>query len=173
MKKLLFLVLAIVFPQLVLAEGVACVSSTPVIDTSAYATGDLMGGKQTLAGLLDPNVGSGHVISVTISDKAAQAIDLDYVLFSQDPTGTTFTDQAAFDPADADLPYMAAPVNLGSSSRFAFSDNSIHHVGSLALPVQVTGTGSKSTLYGALVARGAFTAATASDVTVTVCVFRD
>jgi len=173
MKKILGL-LFLLLPNVAFAGSTVCVSAVPTLTVGAYSSGQLMGGLLTFSGALDPNTGSGHVTSVNVTDKAAQAVDLDVYIFDQNPTATTFTNAATFAPNSADLPKIRASVNLGSSSRFAFSANSVHYAGSLALPVQGLSSASLSTtLYGALVARGAYTAASVSDATVIICVARD
>lgn len=178
MKKILFLI-ALLVPSLVTAQTMQStkfISASPTVDTGgAYASGDLIGGKLTFTNALRPTAGSGYLVSVAIADKAAQAVDLDLVLFRQDPTGTTFTDQAAFDPADADLGKVITVVNFGSSSRFAYNDNGTKFVGSLAIPLQglTSANLTQGTIYGALVARGAYTGASSSDLTVTLGVSQD
>lgn len=145
-------------------------SSTPTVDTGAYGTGELIGGKLTFSNCLSHSR-SGFITCVLLSDKAAQAVDLELVIFGSDPTGTTFTDQAAFDIADADLTKIQAIISLGSASRFAYADNGVKYLGSLALPLKsAAGSG---TIYGALVSRGTPTFAAASDVTVTLGISQD
>lgn len=176
MKRLLFALL-LLLPSTALAQAgrTRCVTASPTVDTGgAYATGELIGGELTFSNLLRGNVGTGYIVSVTIADKAAQAVDLDVVISRSTLSGTTFTDQAAFDPADADLSKIIGVVNFGSSSRFAFSDNALKYVGSLALPVQSPAASSPSAnVYGAIVARGAYTGASASDLAVTICASQD
>lgn len=148
-----------------------CVTVTPTIDTAAYATGDYMGASTPMSftGALRSSTGSGYITAAWITDKAAQAFDIDLIIFKSNPTATTFTDNAAFAPATADLLNIVAPINFGSTSRFAFSANSIHYVGNLMYPVTSAGT----TLYGALVARGAYDGTSSSDLAVTLCTSQD
>lgn len=176
MKKLLLL--ALLIPSLALAETAGMTrftSASPTADTSAYATGDLIGGKLTFTNALRKATGTGYLVSVMVSDKSAQASDLDLVLFSEDPTGTTFTDQAAFDPADTDLSKIVAVINLGSAARFAYADNGTKYVGSLAIPLEgKTSAGAfQGTIYGALVSRGTPTFAGAADLTVKLGISQD
>lgn len=179
MKKLFFLVLfAACVPQLAFAQSsgnARLITATPTVDTSAYQTGELVGGKLTFTGALKTITGTGYLVSVNMMDQSAQAVDFDVVIFREDPTGTTFTDQAAFDVADADTSKIIAVVQLGSATRFAFADNSVHFIGSLAIPVQATnsGGGIAGTLYGALISRGTPTFTAATDVKITIGVSRD
>lgn len=140
-------------------------SASISVDTNAYSTGDLIGGKLTFTNALKKR--PGFVTSVCIPDKAAQASDMDLVLFNEDPTATTFTDNAAFDIADSDLAKVMAVIGLGSSARFAFADNGVKFLGSLAIPVEAkASTGAyESTFYGALVSRGTPTFAASTDLT--------
>lgn len=174
MKKILALIFLL--PSLALAQNgnARLVSVTPTIEAAAYATGDVIGGKLTFTNALQQTVASGYAVSAMISDKAAQAVDLDLVLFRQDPSSTTFTENAALDINDADLSKVLGVINFASASRFAFADNSVHYVGSLALPIEGrSSTGMSGTIYGVLVSRGAPTFASTSDLTITIGVARD
>lgn len=169
MKRFLAaLVAALLLPGFVWAQSsgpTRCVSASPTVDTGAYATGELIGSKLTFAPAAGSSAkGTGYIVSVLITDKAKQAVDLELVLFRANPSATTFTDQAAFDPADADLANVVAAISLTSAaSHFAYSDNSVHYVGSLALPYRGV------TLYGALISRGTPTFAASTDVTIYLC----
>jgi hypothetical protein len=177
MKRLLIALLLL--PAIASAQQVVptrFISASPTVDTgSAYASGDLLGTKMTFTNALRNSVGTGYVIAVDISDKAAQAVDMDLVLFRQDPTNTTFTNNGAFSPADADLPKIIGVVNLAAASRFNFVDNGVKYLSGLALPIQglSSTSASQGTLYGALVARGAYTGASSSDITVTLAIAQD
>lgn len=144
------------------------VSVTPTVDTAAYGTGELMGTKLTFDNALPLATGCGLLRSVIVKDLAGQTGAFDLVLFDSDPTGTTFTDNAAFDVADADLPKILCVINFPAASQFAFADSSVKFLGSLQIPVRGISVNSPArTLYGALIARAAQTYATAADVTVT------
>jgi hypothetical protein len=91
------------------------------------------------------------------------------VLFSEDPTGTTFTDQVAFDPVDTDLTKIMAVINFASADRFNFANNGVKYKKDLRIPIvgQDSAGNYIDTIYGALVSRGAPTFASASDITIT------
>lgn len=149
------------------------VSVTPTVDTSAYASGDLIGGKLTLssAGRFGDKLrnGTGVVQSVVVADKAKQSVTLDVVLFDTDPTGTTFTDNAAFAVADADIGKIIGVASV--SNWTAFSDNSVGDAINLTnLPFDL---GESTTIYAALVARGAPTYVAATDLVVRVGISQD
>lgn len=152
-----------------------CISATPTVDTSAYATGDEIGGKLTFTGACRATTGTGFITSVRITDKSAQASDLELDLFSSNPTATTFSDQAAFDPDDTDLAKIISVLSFGSTARFAYNDNGVKYLGSQSLTIRCEDSSALSTniLYGVLVSRGTPTFAAAADVTVTICISQD
>ena len=167
-----YLIAMLFLPSVCCAQqypNTVCVYASPSVDTSAYESGDLIGGKLTFAGALRAATSSGYVVSATVFDQAAQAVDLELVLFGSDPTATTFTDQAALDVADADTFKVASAVSFGSASRFAWADNGMKYVSEIMRPV----VGASTSLYGALVSRGTPTFATSADVRVQVCVSQD
>ena len=144
------------------------VEQSPAVDTNAYASGDLIGSaviefegavpgdganSQTIGGLIQ---------SVIITDLAKQSANIDVVFFDANPSNTTFTDNAAFDPADADLPNVIGVVSV--TDWKAFNDSSMGQALQVALPFVLD---SGNTLYAALVSRGAPTYG-ASDITVRV-----
>lgn len=177
MRILVLIVCFFCFPVLTWAQSVGVtkfVSASPTADTNAYATGELIGGKLTFSPAVRSQTGTGYVVSVKVVDLSAQAADLELVIFSENPAATTFTDQAAFDIADADVSKVVAVVALGSASRFAYADNGVKYVGSLLIPVQArSGDTFTKTLYGALLSRGTPTFAGASDLTVTLGISQD
>lgn len=165
MKKLFTLLLALLIPFVAEAQNVVSsktrvISVAPTVDTSAYATGDLVGPKQTLtgAGACDTTVGQvglcgGIINSVTITDLEKQSGDFDIIIFSSNPTGTTFTDNAAFDIADADLPKVACIIPVTTDTLFA--DNGIatnQNAGCIFSAAATSGT-----LYAAVVIRSTAT----------------
>lgn len=130
------------------------VSVTPTLDTGAYATGDLMGGKLSVAGAASASGGSGKILSVVVVDDDKQLGALTIQCFAADPTNTTHTDQAAFAPADADLATAIASVDVLSTDYQSYSTNSVASRYNLNIPYDLaTGT----TLYCDLVSRDAKT----------------
>ena len=153
----------------VAAEKKASVSASPTCDTSAYAAGDLIGGKLSFASAVQFAAGSGRIGNVLLVDQAKQQIEVDLILFGADPTGTTFTDQAALDIADADIDKVVAVVNLAFYT--AFSDNAIAQYSPPGgLPFKLA---SGTTLYGALVTRGAPTYAASTDLKAILTITQD
>jgi len=148
--------------------------ASPTVDTNVYASGDLIGGKLTFSKVMANIESSGVLREVHVYDKAKQAVTLTLILFSSDPTGTTFTDQAAFDVADADLDKIVAIVPL--STHLSLNDNSVTYATGLAIPVRstdVTDRDTRRTLYGALMSGGTPTYAAATDVKVRLAIEQD
>ena len=136
------------------------------VDTSAYAAGDLIGAKLSITLPAWATGKRGFLIqSVSLQDLAKQSAAIDVLFFHADPSGTTFTDNAALDVADADVASIAGFAQLLTYSNF--NDNGYAQAGNLALPVVVDG----STLYACLVSRGTPTYA-ASDLKLRVGIVR-
>lgn len=180
MKSLLKILCALMFlPAVALADKkdtpTVFVSAILSVDTSAYATGDLIGAKQTYNYATQVGTGSGYVTSVTISDQSVQASDLDLFLFCTNPAATTFTDQAALDVADADTTKVCGVVHFDSTTRFAFADNGVKFIIPNPIPIRTIDTYGEvtRTLYGALVSRGTPTFAASTDLKVTIAILQE
>lgn len=130
-------------------------------DTSIYASGDLIGGKLTIANAARVAAGSGVIKQVRIIDKAKQNAAMDILFFYQDPSGTTFTDNAAFDLDDADIHKCFGIVKIAASDYSDFADNSVA-VKECALAYH-QGSGGTS-IFAAKISRGTPTYASTLDV---------
>jgi hypothetical protein len=144
-------------------------TAAPVCDTNAYAAGDLIGGKLTLTPAVRLPGFGGIITRITIADKAKQNAAIDVVFFVANPTGTTFTDQAAFAIADADL-LNAFHVQILATDYASYSDNSEATVNNLGAAFRLS---SGSALYAALVSRGTPTYAAAGDLQLAVAIAAD
>lgn len=178
MKRLLVLMYLLLIPSLAFGQAVTdvrTISVTPTVSNAvAYASGDLIGGKLTFTGAIKTSTGSGQVLSVLITDKNKQAEDLELILFSSNPSSTTFTDNGAFDVHASDLAKVVAVIGLGSTSRFAYTVNGLVYLGNLLIPVKaLSGSSPGNTLYGALVSRGTPTYTSTSAITVQITVLQD
>lgn len=147
------------------------VEAVPTVDTSAYAAGDLIGGKLTFTAALNELTKSAELRAVTIIDQAKNDKDYNLVIFGDNPTGTTFTDQAAFDIADADMSKILTVVSVTSFT--GFSDNGISLATEIARPLKSLASTASRTLYGALVAAADPTFAAASDVRIRLHIVQD
>lgn len=145
-------------------------SSGPVCDTSIYASGDLIGGLLTFANAARIAAGSGTIQGVVIGDLAKQDAAIDIVFFNANPDGTTFTDQAPLDIADADIPKIIGVMKVLASDYSDFNDNSVATKAPFGLPFKLA---SGTSIYACLVCRGTPTYASASDLTPKIKIYQD
>lgn len=146
------------------------VEATPTISTSAYASGDLIGTKMTLTGATSASVPNGTIVSVELIDKDAEAANVEVVFFDANPSNTTFTDNAAFAPTDADAANIICVREV--QKHFAFSTNGVSEAQNMApCPFYLGGT--NTTIYAAIVSRGTPTYTSTSDLTLRVGIFQD
>jgi hypothetical protein len=144
---------------------VAVASQTPTVTAGAYATGEVVGSKLTFA---DATLSGKTILqAVGINCKSAQTAAFDLILFNDDPSASTFTDNEVIAVHASDQSKVCGVVhitdwtNLGTPS-YAQAKNE-------AYPISLTGTA----LYGVLVTRGTPTLASTSDITVTVRLLRN
>lgn len=146
------------------------VSATPTVDTSAYASGDVIGGIMTFAKALRFGSRSGRVVGLHLLDKTASSglAASSLWLFSSSPSASTTTDQGAFNLADADLAKVCGVITLESGDVVdgGTGNQLLQQVG-IYVPVfaDPPTDDSDPSLYGVLVAGGAVTFAAASDFT--------
>ena len=133
----------------------------PSVDTAIYASGDLIGGKLTI-----PAPDKGKIVSVRLVDQAAQSAAIDLTLWASDPAGTTFTDNAALDVADADMAALIGVVPIAAADYDVFSDNRVATVSGYGLVYGSLAKGQNGgfAMYGALVSRGTPTYVAATDL---------
>jgi len=138
------------------------------VDTSAYASGDLIDDKITITDADNTKSVSGVIHSVVVTDLAKQSADLDLVIFDSDPSSTTFTDNGAFDVDDTDLPKIVGVAQI--TTHVTFNDNSVSIAHGTNIPFRVP---SGVSLYGALVSRGTPTYVSATDLQVRIGILED
>lgn len=141
------------------------VSVSPTVTAGAYTAGDIVGGLLEFSNAFSDTYKKGRIKSVAIADKADQSATYDLVFFKSVPAGT-YTDNAAFDPSDADLQLIEPIVQISSSNRFAFTDNCVTSIASLDHFV----SSNVDTLYAVLIDRTGRTGASTSDITVSVSI---
>jgi len=133
--------------------------------TPAYTAKDAVGGKLTFANAARSTGGSITIQSVIVADKSQQQPSLELVLFDRDFTASS--DNAAFDPADTDLPYIVGVIPV--SNWFDFNDNSVATRHGLQVAAKLEGTD----LYGQLVTRSTPTFVSTTDITVALDIIQD
>lgn len=135
----------------------------PTVDIAgAYASGDLVCEKLTLTNAVLREGGACAVEKVVVVDQAAQNAPIDLVFFDSDPTGTTFTENAALDVADADADRITGVVSVTAAMYAAFADNSAACWAST--PVLLQAAAGSRDLYLAVVSRGTPTYVAAGDL---------
>lgn len=85
---------------------------TPTITAGAYTSGDVVGGVLTLNDVDDMKSISGVISTFIICDVDKQAINFDMILFAQEPTNGTYTDNAVIDVDVADIPFSLGVVSI-------------------------------------------------------------
>jgi hypothetical protein len=144
-------------------------TATPTVSTSAYTSGDNVGGKVTLSDVCRGQMGSGLIQSVVITSKSIQTATFDVVFFNADPSGSTFTDNVAQAIVDADLSKIIGVAQC--TTVVALAAESIHQATGLALPFALSG--GATTLYAAIIVRGTPTLGSTSDIWISVRVLQD
>lgn len=145
-------------------------SEIPVVTTSAYAAGDVVGTKLTITDAVYTRGATGLVQSVVVScEDDLAADDLDIIFFGTDPSGSTFTDNAALAVVDADTYKIIGGATLGE--KFDTGDGCIIQGTNLALPIEAAST--SEDIYAVLVCRNAFTLSAVDSIQVTVNIIQD
>lgn len=175
MKRIFILIAYVFWASSAYAQSspspITCVSVTPTINTTAYTAGDCMHASAIeVANIARTNVSSGRVTSILVTDKAANAANLEMWLFTQEPSTICSAINAAFDPADADLLHVVGGGPLAVTAHFAASDNGVSVGQNFDAPFVVDSQG--TSLYLAVVTREGATYAV-GDLTVEICVKQD
>jgi len=132
------------------------IRNVPVVQAAAYATGDLIGGKQELLYAVEETDGAGVIRGARLISTGAITNQVDLIFFNADPTNTTFTENGAFALDGDDVAKVIGGVEI--DTFFAFNANGFGQsgFGELCLPfVLADGT----SLFCAMIARGAVTPA--------------
>lgn len=148
------------------AVTVTRIQVSQTTNASAYEAGDAVGALMTFANAAATSGGSIHVEGVTIVDEDSQLTAVDLVLFRASITAPT--DDAVFDPTDAELLDCVGVVKFFQADYSTFNDNSVAHKDT-ALTAKLSGT----SLFGVLVTRGTPTYASTSSIHVTLTIVQD
>lgn len=138
------------------------------LNTSAYATGDLLADVQEMATFFRVNGGTAVIQSVTVIDKDDQGVALDLVF--TDDSGTWGTENSAVSVTDAIADGVQGVVSVAAADYADMINSQIASKSSLGLVVKAPSE-SKS-LYIVAVSRGAGTY-TASGIVVRIGVMLD
>ncbi len=133
-------------------------AGTPAVSTTAYASGNVVGGLLTFAGAARVAAGSGLIQAASVVSKSAQSADLDLLIFAASPT-STLTDKTALALSATDLDKLVGVIRL--TGWTALGTPSIVQAVSAGLPFKLA---AGTSLYGVLVARAAMTLASTTDL---------
>lgn len=136
------------------SDATVAIAVTVTLTVGAtYASGDFVGTSATpisFANAVRTAAGSATLRSVTISDPAASAaVALELWLFNA--TVTPPADSSAWNLSDADGLKCVGVVSIPTTAQYLSSATGVMHVGGLGLQFHCAAT----TLFGALVTRGA------------------
>lgn len=138
------------------------VSFTPTVQNAAYASGNAMGGLQTIA--FFSITGTGIFDQFLITSKGGSTIAMTLYIFDTNPTGSTCTDKSAFSLATADVsklamaPFVLTPAVVGVGVTTTLAQLSqIGSIGNHDSP-------QAPNLYICIVAGGTVTPASTSDL---------
>ncbi len=140
---------------------------TQTVAASLHAIKDAVGGIATFANATRAAGKSVRIEALTLRSIDQQLGAYDLILFDTSPSGTV-TDDAAFDPTDADLLNCVGKIAIGGTDYSDFSDNAIAHV-----TVGLTAVLQSTSLYGCLVVRSAVTYASTVGPTITLTLVQD
>ena len=131
----------------------------PATSTAAYAAGDVLGAKMKLSNALRFAAGSGFLQDLTVTLKSVQTAALDAVLFRADPAASTFTDNAAFAVAAADLDKAIGVISFAKIT--SLGNGTLYEAGQLARSLKLD---AGRDLWLVLVWRGAPTLGSVADL---------
>lgn len=146
------------------------VQVTPTISTTAYTSGDVVGGLQTISNAARISGGSGTVSSILVMDKTqAQRAAMDILFF--DRSVTVAADNAAVAMSDADMAFCLGVVSIGpyNTAWPGTPLNSISTLLNVGLRFVLNGTD----LYAVAVVRGTPTYSSTSDLIFTYIIDQD
>lgn len=136
-------------------------SVTPTISASPdYSAGDAIGGKQTLTSAVLVSGGVSVLDSLVVIDKANQSPQFDVLIFDADPSAATITDNSAF-VFSTDISKLIARVPVVTANWQSIDSVAIASLGNLGIKLKASGT---ANLFAAVVARGAYNAASTGDL---------
>jgi len=145
------------------------ISLTPTVTAGAYSADDAVGGLLTFANaapLVGGAGGGGIINSLKIIDDAGQDAELELWLFNE--TFTAMTNNAAWNPSQADLRKLVAIISTASGAWFDAGTESAARI-PVSQRYDLVGT----SMFGQLVTRGTPTFSATDDVTVILGLLQD
>lgn len=104
------------------------VSNTPVVQNAAYASGNAIGGLQTIAFFRSINQPSGILNNISVASQGGSTTALTLYIFNANPSASTCTDKSAFSLNSADVaklitstPIVLTPSVAGVGTTITFA----------------------------------------------------
>jgi hypothetical protein len=137
---------------------------------AAYANGNNVGGLFSFLNFTRNNADGVHIKSVVYSDNSGQNAPAEIWLFNGNPNGagSVITDKTAFALGTADLAKVVAILQIGSF--FSAGVKGVAFIDDIESVLIIPGA---TTIYGAVVLRGASTFIGAADLTLAITVEQD
>lgn len=128
------------------------ISPTVTASTSpAYTAGDVVGAKLTLTNAARVSGGTAILDTILIEEKGSQAAALDILIFGQDPSNGTYTDNGAFTANDTDMGFLIARVHVAAGDYVATGGYTTANLGGLGRVLTATGS---ANLFAVIVTSG-------------------
>lgn len=139
------------------------------VTAGAYVTGNVVGGLLTLTSAVASAGGQAWVQSAIAAFKSGVVPALDIILFNDNPTASTFTDNAAIAINTADLGKVRGVIHVSDYTLGAAATMSIGQAQNQGEPIVLVGT----SLYVVVVARASATLGSTSDLILTMTLARN
>lgn len=136
------------------------IDTTPAVQAAAYASGDVFGGKNAITVFKAANR-SALLRSIVIDCKVAIVTGFDVIIFSSDPSGSTFTENGAISVAAADAAKVVAVATLSTIVTMGTPSSAILQ----SQAIEMIGDGTTRTIWAVMVAKGATTPTGTADCT--------
>lgn len=147
----------------------ALFTAVPTTAAGTYAAGDVIGTLMTISNAVRFSGGSGVIENIVINDKANAVVNVDLILFSANPSSSTFTDNGAYTVNAADWDKVMAAANIDNS--FAAAGNkSLQYCPPAGIPFVAVGS---TDIYAVLVARTSIVLASATDIKLALTIRQD
>jgi hypothetical protein len=141
------------------------VSITPVVSTTAYSASQAVGGLQRANVFRSANPGSAILDAFLLASTSGVTQALTVYIFDTNPSASTCTNQATFVLANADVPKLAvAPFVLAPATAQGATQSFAEQALVRSVQNHDTSGAYQTALYVCLVAGGALTPGSASDI---------
>lgn len=155
--------------------GTSCdvIEITPECLLTPYVSGDVLGTKMTLANAVRISGGTATLTNIEVIDNAQQNAPIDVLIFSQDPTTGTYTNQVAFAWDDTDMLKNVAGISITAGMYTNYGNGSRATTGLLGNVVKASAIAPGTSLWVILVIRGAASYTAINDLTIKLGFYRN